>query len=820
MKSIIVCLTLLLVVGGLFCQTVTPDEFTLLQQMLERAGQRPDDVDFLKDWGFDTRLKLPVMVDILQHPFHYPAFVDGMATAADSGAADANLRKYADILGWADSLSTSGNERFAAYCRANVKKPEDVFWYVDWVWTAVEAEWNAAWDSLDATQRNDVQALALTLWRESEDSLAYRAELEHRGLTEPDSMGTEQMMALVERVNFSRLAQAANLFQSGFAALRDNLEGIAWGKRVDKVTRWGRMVVGSDAADNYALPCCFILDPAGDDNYRCELATSLKHPFLWVLDLDGNDNYTRSGPSELFAARCGLVAFYDRAGDDTYRGGDMLFSAQFGWLDATDAAGDDLYDAGQVSLGAAGFGVAVLHDDAGRDSYAGTQFSQGFGRPLGIGLLADRTGPDHYYAGGRYLHAPLAPLDYRSLSQGFGFGMRPDIAGGIGMLYDGGGNDSYQGGVYAQGVAYWYALGILYDRSGNDYYNAVYYPQGSGIHLAAGFLFDGDGEDSYYSKHGPGQGAAHDYGVGWLIDRGGDDSYNVEGGNGLALTNSVAVFLDVSGNDRYNRVLKDNYGVGKPSRETGSLGLFLDTGGTDIYPFFGDVPREQRPGENRLWSRDLFGVGLDTLLVSQPAVLEEMAEEQAADVDSLAPIEEIFAIASEWGVGSAARRVELAGGILLSRDAEASAYIYEHALGTKDGLTYRAITLFAQKSKTFGDYLPRALEHPDSLWQKNAMALVGELELNDYLGRLADFAARGQYKPAALSAIGSLKTDEAVRVLEGYANDPSERVRVIVARGLKYIGSKSSRAALHRMKDDPSFLVRTMVLLAERNKQE
>ncbi len=51
-------------------------------------------------------------------------------------------------------------------------------------------------------------------------------------------------------------------------------------------------------------------------------------------------------------------------------------------------------------------------------------------------MLLDGQGNDIYSAGGKYKHAPLVPDDFRSLGQGFGFGMRPDFAGGIGVLCD------------------------------------------------------------------------------------------------------------------------------------------------------------------------------------------------------------------------------------------------------------------------------------------------------------------------------------------------------------------------------------------------
>ncbi|MCD4828006.1 MAG: hypothetical protein K8R90_01065 [Candidatus Cloacimonetes bacterium] len=814
MKQLLCLFVALLLASQAFGQTVTEAELDLLRDMLSRAGQRPGDVNFLKDWSDDTQLKLPVVIDILNNPLHYPAFVDEMAASIELGQNAQTLERYASVLGWSDSLDIIGSDRFDTFFRANVQTSQDIFPFVEWVLTAVEAEWDIAWENLEAAQRDTLQSLALTLWQEEEDSLAYLAVLRERGLPELDEMDSEDMLRLVKLVRFDHLAQAANILQGGFTALQNNIGDIPWGQRIDKITRWGRMVIGSDGPDTYSLPCCFILDPGGDDIYRGQLSTTLEQPFLQVLDLGGDDLYVGSAPGGTLAALCGLAMLFDGGGNDVYRGGDLTLSATLGWLDFTDMAGNDIYDAGQYSLGAASFGVCVLRDDDGRDSYSGTQFSQGFGGPLGIGILADRNGADHYFAGGQYLHEPLAPLDHRSLSQGFGFGLRPDIAGGVGMLWDGGGNDSYQGGVYAQGVAYWYALGILYDRAGNDFYNAVYYPQGSGIHLAAGFLFDGAGEDSYYSKHGPGQGAAHDYGVGWLVDRQGDDAYSVEGGGGLALTNSVAIFLDVQGNDRYERAQRDNYGFGRQARETGSLGLFLDTGGQDIYPRMDDVPRKSSAGENRFWTHGTYGIGFDTLMVETTEVMNELAEEEAADIDPEAPIAEIFAIASEWGVGSAVKRVETAAAILLERDTETAAYIFYEELGAKSGLTFRAITNYAKESEVMADFIQPALVHEDSLWQKNAIALIGEMEAEDYLDQLAEFAASGQYKTAALSALGKLKTDRATSVLERYRSDPSEKVRVIVARGLKHIDTARSREKLAGMSNDSSFLVRTMVRLA------
>jgi len=126
-----------------------------------------------------------------------------------------------------------------------------------------------------------------------------------------------------------------------------------------------------------------------------------------------------------------------------------------------------------------------------------------------------------------------------------------------------------------------------------------------------------------------GQGAAHDYAVGYLIDRKGNDVYSVEGGNGLGLTNSVALFLDACGNDRYERNVTSNYGFANTARNTGSIGIFLDTGGNDIYPISSDTSGYQERFQNdSQWSYGTYGLGWDTLMVvEEKPAMEEKTEE-------------------------------------------------------------------------------------------------------------------------------------------------------------------------------------------------
>ncbi|MDY6915368.1 MAG: HEAT repeat domain-containing protein, partial [Candidatus Cloacimonadota bacterium] len=638
-----------------------------------------------------------------------------------------------------------------------------------------------------------------SMWEEPSDSLKYQKIFLENEIEQFANIEMENYLSILKKIDFEQLLKAQNCFYSGFEILQKNSNDFEYDMSLTKVTKWGKMHIGSLEDDSYRQQYAFILDPSGNDRYLGRIATNWNKPYFWHLDIEGDDYYKNDKIGDMFFANFGLGIHQDEKGNDYYYTSDFGMSASFGCYIHLDNIGNDHYISGLHSLAAATWGVVYFAEEGGNDSYHCSEYGQGFGSTMGISLLYDKDGSDTYYAGGKYFHKPLAPKDYRSLAQGFGFGIRPHLAGGIGVLYDVYGNDSYQGGVYAQGVGYWYALGILLDDDGNDFYDAVYYPQGSGIHLAGGFLADLAGEDHYYSKHGPGQGAGHDYAVGFFIDREGNDSYNVEGGNGLGLSNSVGIFLDVKGNDRYSKKSDINYGYGKRARSSGSIGIFLDTAGEDSYP--GNVF-----DNNSKWQRGFYGFGLDTLFTKTE--MQKETEQIDMDFDETFSIKELFSIAAEWDVGSSKKRVEKARALLMTRENETAQYIYENKLGTQSSLEFRAIEYFAKNSPKMSEYFCKALQHSDSLWVKNTITLIAALQDTTYLNKLVKYAEERKYTTTVLKALGNIPSDKSREILSDFIESSSEKLRFITAQSLKEIEAEK---LLMKMKDDESFLVRALV---------
>lgn len=352
-----------------------------------------------------------------------------------------------------------------------------------------------------------------------------------------------------------------------------------------------RIAIGGKGKNIYNGHFDFIIDLGGDDVYNIDRETTdlFKNNFSCIIDLSGNDYYTSNSNYSLAGSVFSSGFIFDKEGDDTYKGKNIsLGSAICGLGVLYDENGNDTYQANQFSIGAASFGVGVLLDRSGNDVYIANSYSQGFGMTEGAGAIVDNKGNDNYLIDARSLDIGRYEDHYISMSQGYGLGLRPYYAGGIGLIIEGEGNDFYSTDIFGQGGAYWYALGCIVDRSGHDKYNSYQYAQGAGIHLAVGLLKDSDGWDMY-SSNGVSQGCGHDFGFGLLYDVRGNDNYSAYSlSQGAGNANGIGMLIDESGRDGYlNKEPGNSRGYGNSRREFGSLGIFLDASGEDFYSLGG-----------------------------------------------------------------------------------------------------------------------------------------------------------------------------------------------------------------------------------------
>ena len=371
-------------------------------------------------------------------------------------------------------------------------------------------------------------------------------------------------------------------------------------------TYLGEIIIGGFGSSKYNGSPAIIIDLGDDDDYFLSKAKEDSINSSVIIDLGGNDVYRSEGDFAIGSGFFGEGILADLSGDDTYLADNFsLGSGLFGLGMLVDEGGSDKYFGDIFTMGAGSFGLGILLDTKGADQYIASLLAQGFGFVGGFGALVDSSGNDNYFAGGKYKDVLRYQDHYLSMSQGFGYGIRPEMSGGIGLLYDLSGNDLYNSDIFGQGSSYWWGLGSLVDEEGNDKYVSYQYAQGAATHMTLGILEDKKGDDVYIS-HGVSQGCGHDFAFGLLYDKSGNDDY-VTGdlSQGAGSANGVGILVDENGDDGYYVEKKDNtQGYGNPRRDYGSIGIFLDLSGNDHY---------DGNGKDSTWwtTPSQWGVGID-----------------------------------------------------------------------------------------------------------------------------------------------------------------------------------------------------------------
>ena len=733
-----------------------------------------------------------------------------------------------------------------------------------------EQDLRRAFENWTAQERERLLMFAPAFWGDGDDPVdkARKGSLHFEFGTKVDTsveMSEDFVLDLAVAVDREALSRATVRFLEGLCELACQVPPSAWPSGPAEFpgvegavsawfdTPWGLLLVGGPGDNVYSYEALskvsFLIEPGGDDVYRGRVASALgdlQWPFAALIDHGGDDLYDARGLSyALGGGLLGVAVLADASGNDVYRGDDGSLGAGFfggGFL--FDGGGVDLFEGRNLCQGAGAFGVGALvsashsqappgkelqpdrafeaglhvtpgtgavpirYDD--NDTYTCARQSQGFASTFGAGLLFDQEGNDIYRAGGHYLHAPLLPHDFQALSQGFSIGFRPRAGGGIGILMDEAGNDFYDGEVYSQGSAYWYSLGVLYDGGGNDRYLATQYSQGAGIHLAAGSLWDRGGDDHYVCKYGVTQGTAHDLSIGWLYDESGKDYYLVSDGHGMSITNSVAVFIDVLGDDVY---ATPGVGQGTVTWARGfcGAGLFLDLEGRDHYPANG-------PGQDgAVWRQQTYGLGIDLDRdVDLPG--EVVPDILLTAADSLREVAELFKTASLWEVGSAREKVRRARKALIAKGPEALVYVAREKLGTKSGLEYRAIRELADAyPDTAAALVLPHLEDDEEDVQRTVIRLLGDLkraEAREPLEKMLRKKAHEKHWNRLLGALGQIGEAESAPAIRRFLGDDEERRRLASIGAIVALKDTASVDVLVRMLSDPQLTVRSASLRA------
>ncbi len=505
--------------------------------------------------------------------------------------------------------------------------------------------------------------------------------------------------------------------------------------------------------------------------------------------------YYSSETCPLGAGVMGIGFLIDLKGDDLYQGQDFAFGTGFfgvGFL--LDREGNDRYISGMFTQGAGAMGLGILCDREGNDLYQTALYSQGFGFVGGGGLLLDYRGNDTFFSGNVVPDDREESGAYQTFSQGFGFGIRPFASGGIGILYNGEGNDSYEGSYFSQGSAYWLSIGMLIDKKGNDRYKARRYSQGAGTHWAIGALIDYEGNDRY-SSWGVSQGCGHDRSIGIIWDGQGDDHYISEWlSQGAGNDSGRGLLIDEKGNDTYEAGTDGTQGCGKfdERRDEGSIGLLVDGGGEDTFSGQGR--------DKKLWKKGQWGGGID-YKGYLPAIRKESFRKS-------------FAMASPSPLGSSEIKMDKAWDHFILPELEGS-------LWTGGEWTKAAEALVKQGPSVIPALL-KYLEIKNVNVQRTLEETFKKMG-KEYLRDVHSFVQRDDIekvkKRFLLYLLGDIGNPESKEIFLKYLNDEDHSLQSMALRGLYKLKETPSLEEAFRLSKSENMDVRRYLCLSLQSDQ-
>lgn len=610
---------------------------------------------------------------------------------------------------------------------------------------------------------------------------------------------SKRYFELVQKINLSRIFEICKFQQTIFERLvkvykqeKFNLQNT-----LEVKTEFGKIAFGTKGSDLFEGNYFLILDCGGSDTYRFS-EKSDKFQNTKIFDASGNDFY-ESQNYGLGSGFFGLGILIDENGDDTYKS--LSFSQGsgiFGIGILTDKNGNDVFSGDTCVQGAGFFGIGLLWDFNGTDTYKSEIFSQAFGGVKGFGGLFDKSGNDFYLPGGKYVDVLRYEARFEFLGQGFGFGIRPLASGGIGILADSLGNDTYRSDIFGQGSAYWFALGGIVDFGGNDTYSSHQYAQGSGVHFAFGSLHDYSGTDNYIS-YGVSQGCGHDFAFGGLLDLKGEDSYvchDLSQGGGNA--DAISFFCDAEGKDGYLQKKRNTLGYSDRRRDFGMIGLFFDLGGTDTYT-------QLIGAENSTWIHSTYGYGVDKeTLKESPKIKEALKDSVKLETE----LEKLF-IQASTPLHKFQKDVQPAREKIIEIGLEAMPFLVSK-FDTFSPREAWALRLVIPKIKGSEGFLNEVLKENDKTKIGLAIYILGEIGKEESVEFLEKMALHENWKirDVTATALGKIKSLKAEKTLQKLCTDENFLVRKSATLGLGRIKAQKSTELLLTLLQDESQTVR------------
>lgn len=730
-------LALLLAVAGLSQAQLTPAERKGIADTLFVGNMSVKDLEYERR-PFNDKYRLPLVNLAIDKPLE--AADELMAFHQSGGAKTLSaLIKVARTHGLADPSSLmivnaphsddSGIRRLPTPLRAPIKKLVD---------SVIDANLIIK-NALSRLTTDEIRYLVETLpmYANEEPSITFVS-------TTRTTYDAKRILDLIDKIDLPAIRAAAELLAADVESVRGDIQECS--KTVKqplnlKLTISGIRVDVSGIEDSLHndKDAAITVDLGGNNLYLGRCGAGIGNASV-LIDA-GHGNVVFQVPDiNVGSGLLGVGLAYVEGGNVIVRSHSVVLGSGLAGVGGfMHKGGNDSYQSVSLAQGFGEFGIGIFLDTDGNDRYDAAFNVQGAARTGGVGWLVDQTGDDTYKAGGLVLNSPLFEKVHYSNGQGYASGYREDTggtSGGIGLLTDLGGHDNYIGETYCQAASYWFSIGSLYDAGGNDTYVAYHYAQASAMHMTAAYLFDLGGDDAYICKLGACQAIGHDYGVAFLLDRSGMDLYaSHDSRPATGSANGLAIFVDAEGDDRYFGPV----GAGLAARGSGSLAVFCDLGGTDLYA--------DGLADGQAATRETWAVAYDAPGGAKgPGNIAQTPTTRTPAVGSIpmpgdAEMEQIYAKATQWGVGTAQQEVADNVALLIGIGKPGLQWMIEKHVATADRLQIRAFVAVVRGIGPDGPLLIAPKVGSDNIDEARvALSICTDANVKE----------AGQYLPAAL----------------------------------------------------------------------
>jgi hypothetical protein len=391
--------------------------------------------------------------------------------------------------------------------------------------------------------------------------------------TKRSPVGQARILTLLEKVNLPLIRRAGEVLAAKAETEMPHLiqasRSLQWnGEAKFRYSGISVELSGLGVHPHDGKAAQLVIDFGGHNHYRGREGAGVLGAAL-LIDCGGGDTFEQTD----LGAGCGFLGVglaYILGGNNSFSEGSMTLGCGVAGVGVLTVEGSsNLYRSHNLGQGFGLFGLGALINTGGNNKFEAVAWGQGAARTQGVGWIVNRDGNNLYQMKGY-------GDDAHSFGQAYASGFKTEsgwIGGGIALISEGGGSNTFMGANNCQASADNFSLASIYQPTGGHDFIAGRQAQSYASKQSASQIITLDGNGSFVLKESDGHAFSVGDSVAVLLNRKGDNSF-ISGGLGPAeaVNQGLALFVHDSGKDH----ISGTPGVGINTGSGDSLGILVD----------------------------------------------------------------------------------------------------------------------------------------------------------------------------------------------------------------------------------------------------